>query len=170
VSSRGLPAFEAAVHSRIFVQRCGCRSLALPFLRDTLPCEGYPASASFLCAVRSLRQPRAAANYCREGHWDHLSVGKVAQAVGGSLCAMPPELLFAEAAIESGTTSPGRFAEHRCQILIQHPSGPTPRSGSTASNGYSACHASRGASAIERGEKWLTITRPSPRVLRKCSF
>jgi len=89
MSSRGLPAIEAAVRSRIFVQRYRCSSVAVHGLWDTLSRESDTVSASVLCALRRLRQPGAAANLAGESCGNDVSAGTVVETAGHALRAMP---------------------------------------------------------------------------------
>src|SRR5208282_52837 len=89
LSSRSLPAFEAAVRFRISVQCCGCSSVAVHGLRDALPRACHTASPSFLCALRLLRQPRAAAYLSRQGFGSDVRAGTLAEVDGSAMRSLP---------------------------------------------------------------------------------
>jgi len=89
VSSRGLPAFQTAVLLWISVQRCRCRSVALPGLWNTLPRASNSAAASSLRALRHLRQPRVAANLRGESFRSYIRSRALAGPTRGAVRAVP---------------------------------------------------------------------------------
>jgi len=86
---RELPAIEAAVRCRIFVQRRGCRSVALYNLRNAVSRASDTASAPALCAMWCLRQPGTAANHRGESFGSDIRGRTPARAACGAMRAVP---------------------------------------------------------------------------------
>jgi len=100
---RSLPAIEAAFRFRIFVQRCGCRSLALYNMRNALPRESDTASTYLLCAMRRMRQSGAAANRGGESFGSYLCDRTPAGAARGAMRALPAQFFLAKTDVARGT-------------------------------------------------------------------
>jgi len=117
VSTRGLPAIEAAVRFWIFVQRCGCSSLALCGLWNALPRASHSVAALSLYAMRHLRQPGTAANRRRKGSWSYIRGVALAATACGAVRAVPAEFFLAKADITRGTGKRDSCGRRRRKIL-----------------------------------------------------
>jgi hypothetical protein len=89
LSSCRFPAIEAALRFRFLVQRCGCTSVALRYLRDTLSRAADTVSAHSLCTMWLLRQLGATANLAGEGRGRVCVAGKPVEAASLAMRAVP---------------------------------------------------------------------------------